>query len=273
MERHVETVDALTLPLLRAVQNRERLAVRVQNFCDKAFCGSLAEWFSSRATRINYKYLHTDGSLRPSQTDRVGPTINEVIPSMLSKSLDDPATAASIAKYLEEARCERDALHRSWDDHYLPIRRVESLLRQIWPSGVRVAHFGNIESYVGVARIETASVTDCSDRNPHVDWLSPVIKPYDEQLSTIVYLQMPKSGGELLLWNVSKYQVLSFLRDDGTLDRHLLSDPMILAPSVGDLIIINTRYPHAVLGFNDGLRIVQTCFVGIRGEDPLELWS
>lgn len=47
----------------------------------------------------------------------------------------------------------------------------------------------------------------------------------------------------------------------------------LLKPRVGELIIINTRRPHAVAAYEQGIRVSVACFIGYVQENPLKLYS
>jgi hypothetical protein len=61
-----------------------------------------------------------------------------------------------------------------------------------------------------------------------------------------------------------------------TVDRNFReerSDSEFVKPAVGDLIIVNTRRPHAVTGFTFGKRVSISSFMMYDPEKPLRLYS
>lgn len=75
------------------------------------------------------------------------------------------------------------------------------------------------------------------------------------QFSANIYLQMPPNlsaspvgeRGELELWNVPALSVDAILEADGDRDwRAELPESILVRPSNGDLVLFNTRKPHAI---------------------------
>ncbi|MCB8836128.1 2OG-Fe(II) oxygenase [Aurantimonas sp. VKM B-3413] len=270
--RGASVVEGLSSDGLSAVADRHAHALRVPDFVDRRLAKDLSDWFASHPFRCNYATLRLSkqSPFQPSTTDRVGPVFSELIPFLRSPS--SPEGARAILKYegqRDRLICEYRSFLRGRES---PIEKFHSVLSSIWPEGAILANFHGIFPYVGVARIEGSSALDFS-KDPHVDWLASAVHPLSGQLSAIIYLEMPSRGGELEIWNVPQTRVASDLQLDGTMKREDLPQPLTIAPKEGELIIINTRQPHAVKGFSRGARVVQTIFLGYQPRQPLILWS
>eukprot|EP00971_Amphidinium_carterae_P208279 4132782-Amphidinium_carterae.1 len=103
--------------------------------------------------------------------------------------------------------------------------------------------------------------------NVHMDTVVP-----GSAISINVYLRVPQGsgcGGELVLYPVQKGMCSRFLNSHffGTIDVQnfypdrkfytddLLPEPIVYQPQVGDVVLIDPAYPHAVTDFtsSDGL--------------------
>src|SRR5262245_51389462 len=134
-----------------------------------------------------------------------------------------------------------------------------------------VAAFEGRKMFVGIGRI-TAPEKTVLEEQPHFDSLPPDLT-LDGQFSANVYLKVPEHGGELDVWN---HPTLSpdEIHDDqlGRDWRSMLPPPIRIRPAVGDLILINTRKPHAVCSFARGERVSIQCFIGYKRGRSLALW-
>ncbi|QJD90149.1 2OG-Fe(II) oxygenase [Duganella dendranthematis] len=264
-ELNVAGIDALF--------SRSALALIVKNFCGREQSAAMSDWFFYHEGRQNYRYSDATGHLHHSDTDRVGVPFSEFY-----KFLLDPSTSQ------HDIECIRRDLARTSQEHMesisrqfmpleSPIDSIKFLLNALWPSGAKVATFMGLQPCIGLARIIAPGAKLQADSNPHLDWLPPSIASLDRQFSAITYLDVPAKGGELEIWNVSLDRIMFLIETRGTLRRVDLPDPISIKPEIGDLILIDTRNPHAVRGFEEGRRIVQTCFIGAKGDNPLLLWS
>jgi hypothetical protein len=113
----------------------------------------------------------------------------------------------------------------------------------------------------------------------HVDDIA-VMKELSGTFSANVYLQTPPPGcgGELQIWPLRVASRWDFYRHAASLSllltqeqwaqdalRRLLPPPVSLAPEDGELILICAQRPHAVAGFDAGLRVSMQAFVNADG--------
>ncbi|MGK8778563.1 2OG-Fe(II) oxygenase [Burkholderia cenocepacia] len=160
-----------------------------------------------------------------------------------------------------------------------PVDRFRTLLDDTWPEGARLLSVDRQKCFVGVCRYQTPGV----DLEPHIDnleWTLP--KGIDwklrHQLSANIYLQVPPRGGELELWNIEpdahEYAALQGDRRYGISRRHVSDPDVVVKPEVGDLIILNPRFIHAVRPVEEQDRVTLSAFVGVKSEtEPLVYWS
>ena len=97
------------------------------------------------------------------------------------------------------------------------------------------------------------------------------------QFAANVYMQVPRSGGELVVWPVSldREKYLELNTGSYGVDASKLGvEPTIITPKVGELILFNCRLVHAVNDNDECDRVAASCFVGYRGHSlPLPMWS
>ena len=162
-----------------------------------------------------------------------------------------------------------------------PVYKVVHLLSSIWDKGVDFALelTKNKKCFAGIIRL--------IDRlDLHVDWW-PLdgdawnFENISEQISWNVYLQQPREGGELIvydrLWEEEdeiKYR--SKNKETYNYDENVITnvDFIKLKPETGDLILVNTKNYHKVLASGSNVsRLTVTSFVGLKATGELMLWS
>ncbi len=270
---HASEVKNLSGEALEALLNREVIALVIRAFCGKQVTAKLSAWFEKHPSRANYRWSDTRGVLRNSDTDRVGVPLNELYPILFSAEAKNCAVRDALRNFGASAYAHTLSIRELCRPYIMPIDELRLQLDEAWPFGAHIANFGGIRPHVGVARLVSADVERPCEAEPHLDWLPPEVKSFEEQFSGIVYLDVPDTGGELELWDIDRSSMINLIRDRDALKRCDLPAPVVIRPQCGDLILINTRYPHAIRGFPSGRRIVQTCFVGVDANAPLWLWS
>ena len=160
-----------------------------------------------------------------------------------------------------------------------PMDRLRNMLDEIWPKGAHLLNIGNDKCFVGICRYLQPGI----DLEPHIDnlhWTLPnhVDWKLQYQLSANVYLEVPPTGGELELWNFQPdpetYGKLQGSRSYGISREALPLPNLTIRPAVGDLIIMNPRFIHAVRPTLEFDRITMSAFIGIRSlDDSLNYWS
>jgi hypothetical protein len=103
------------------------------------------------------------------------------------------------------------------------------------------------------------------------------ITEISRQMTWNIYYSVPESGGELVIHDTIHTAEKDRMKVPGDYyfpDEVLDSDErLIVRPKVGDLIIFNTQNFHEILGTQDGYRISQTSFIGLKKDNSLGLWS
>jgi hypothetical protein len=182
----------------------------------------------------------------------------------------------------EYHRCARENIERVrelFTDLSCPVDRFRILMDDVWPPGANLLSVNQQKCFVGVCRYLTPGV----NLDPHIDsleWTLPrdIKWKLEYQLSANIYLQVPEEGGELEIWNIRpdplEYERMKGSRHYG-MNRSDVKEPdLVVKPEVGDLLILNPRFVHAVRAVTTNDRITLSSFIGIKSEtDPLVYWS
>ncbi len=115
---------------------------------------------------------------------------------------------------------------------------------------VQKAAWGKKPMRAGLFRITKPEAMRLQD-SPHIDSLQNVDFNAHSQFGANIFLRMPETGGDLLLWNIKSplsAETAKNMEADKKLFNTLINtgECCSIRPSVGDLIIVNTRVPHAV---------------------------
>lgn len=89
-----------------------------------------------------------------------------------------------------------------------------------------------------------------------------------------MYLSTPAIGGELIIYPLeplSAEQVDDFEANQ-LLWASQLGEGIRIKPNAGDLILINTRRPHAASSSGEGTRVSLQTFIGVNQGESLQLW-
>jgi len=163
-----------------------------------------------------------------------------------------------------------------------PLKRMIERLRGIWPADVEVAsepEFGRY--FAGGIKTRTSSGHLHYDFAPHTSG-GFVIADITDQLGWNLYLDMPETTGETTTYRrevpreggkIGSGPVRALNLDHDFVEG---AEFCIFQPKVGDVAIINTRYPHDITVDNIGLdewRAQTSSFIGHLPDHRLILWS
>lgn len=180
--------------------------------------------------------------------------------------------------YFAQARDHLATVRGIAEPYPYPADTLRLLLDEVWPTGATVLASESRKFFAGVVRYQRAGV----DLEPHTDNVGRnlpdgVTLGILRQLSVNVYLDVPESGGELEIWDdypsEEQYREISGARVWG-IDRDRVGSPAVtIHPEVGEAIFIDPRRVHAVRPSGDRPRVTVGLFVGVRGSEPLAVWS
>ena len=264
----IVTAPALSEDLLRDLFEDRILAIHVPNYCHSFVAHKLSQWFLEQRDLPAYTHeLYKDGV--PVQeyfgVYRYGSPYN--------KTYGKPATSSAHNEYYQAALQSIRNVRQACLPYAAPMDRLRNELDENLPMGAQVANYEGRKMFVGIGRITPAADSHILQVQPHVDCLPQDICQLDGQFAANIYLRMPSRGGAVELWDVpalSPEEIAALPQDHDW--RAELPESTLIYPEVGDLLLFNTRKPHAVHGFNQGVRISVQCFMGYRKDSPLSLW-
>ena len=193
-----------------------------------------------------------------------------------------------LKRYYEQAQVSIQSLRQTCFPHLSPLDKLRLELQEIWVPGAHIENVHNQTMLAGIGRV----FEDNFELPPHQDIFArdisdigiPPAYPFDNfitQLSANIYLQIPKSGGELEVWELKpSISAREAIRDreykyEGILDRNSLpSATLKIKPKVGELILFDSGRIHSVRPCQNGPRVSMSMFIGYRSrEKPLTYWS
>lgn len=242
-----------------ALARQELAVIQVKAFVSAHLCALLAE----RAERHGYASYLNVPSVR-----RIGMAFYET-----------EGREHLVEQYFKEARRHLHDFRSACEPYGSPIDVFRCWLDEIWPYGANLQTLDQRKMFVGLSRMVEAGTTFLA----HHDIFSedapgrPEAMSLQAQFGANVYLQMPETGGALLMWN-REIPPAEFDRLRGTeygLPVEVLGPPdVVVRPDPGDLLIFNSRKMHAVSPGQGKSRLAVSCFVGYRGEQQaLTCWS
>ena len=265
----VQVSPEITVDAINSLIDGSISALRVPDFYPLDKCHKLARWFIAHPDRALYGQNVTDqaaiGGVRylDYHVDRIGFPRNQLI----GKAPDSP----EFREYFESKSRIMDAVARIAGAEH-PIVQLISSCERIYPYGAKIEEINRREVFVGIGRITRPGAETLLSKFPHVDG----VWPYQMHFSANVFLAAPKQGGELEVFGgptLSAQEVASV-----GAEHNFRTDPnymcsQLIKPQTGDLIIINTRRPHAVCGFEHGSRVTISSFIGLDAGQPLKFYS
>ena len=296
--RVLTTSSPTTEDLHRLFVDQTLLAIVIPNFVAEETCKRISSSVLE-ARHLHQQYTHDEGN----QTvylgvDRIGTPYNSTYPPG-----DDPSDRPGLKQYYEAVEATKSwfAKAAAPDDH--PMQRAVALVDSLWPQGAGPAAFDEKDGLdpmlVGIGRVMQAQLSAGSEK-VHIDCVPKIVAgELEKQFAANLYLQIPKEGGELVIWEqgpyfqednegpkgeelASRLQSLQvqWLKDRGYSTEGLPEEgdfrgtPFVqIRPGLGDLVLSNTRRPHAVSRFDDTVRISIQSFIGQNGSGPLQFWN
>ena len=241
--------------------------LRVPGFVNKELAHSLGRWILHHPDRTEYGQNVADENAPGKtkyiyyQVDRVGFPRNQLI--------GKPPDAPEWETYFEK-RNEISSGMYEITGHRHPIEKLLTILKDKWPYGAEYEKHQNRNLFSGIGRVTVPGKDSLLEKLPHVDgtW------PYEKHFSANVYLYVPNTGGELEVFH--KPELTAKEVGEVNSDRDFRQEgwpSTLIKPRLGDLILINTRRPHAVKTYEKGIRVSVATFIGYDSGKPLKFYS
>ena len=163
-----------------------------------------------------------------------------------------------------------------------PLARMVSRLRSIWPANVGTAKEAGYGKYfAGGIKTRTAGSRVHYDYAPHTATACAIGQVID-QVGWNLYLDLPAGTGQTTTYNqpiprdggpIGHGNALSMALDSRWVEK---AESYTFWPVIGEVVLINTRYPHEVIVESlaaDEWRVQFSSFIGRLPNNHLILWS
>lgn len=246
------------------------LALHVPAYCPIDLCERLSHLAEQTSDAIEYKHdvRKSDGTIE-EQDYRI--TASMVPFTWVLTHTHDPDIEYT---YFTSAKQFKDKLDQTSYPALNPLQRLMDDFDGVWPHPVRLAKWKEASLHAGLLRSTLPNASRLQDQ-PHVDSV-PVLFNTIAQLSANIYLDVPKAGGELIVYD---HEPAKSHDDAKNYEAALLKNwfnriaTTTIQPQTGDLVLINTRRYHAVKTFEEGRRNTANCFIGCDSNHHLNFWS
>lgn len=266
VDRIVECDRTDTEAIAAFFRGDDHLALRIPDFVPPEFCDRVGQALIRSGDKENYGHeVLEHGQLREVflGVQRIGVPFNS--------TYGKPQGSPQHERYYRAAQTYRQWLRDLCAPDTPPIEQFVAHADAAWPGGARIASFEGREQYAGICRITLPGHGGIE--SPHCDSLPPEFG-ITRQFGVNVFLTAPAEGGEMELWDVPDLDATEIHSDNmARLERENLPESYLLKPRAGDLVIINTRKPHATRSYAEGTRVALASFVGHGGDGPLLFWS
>lgn len=156
-----------------------------------------------------------------------------------------------------------------------PVRICIDAFRHVWPRPVRIATQHGRDLFAGMVREINGGAhvhyDDVVREFPHGVFDTEVVA----QLAFNLYLSMPKTGGETIIWRRRWHPADEEHRNGYGYSRALVSQCQSIAvkPRIGDGLLFDPRNYHAVAPGEGERRIAVAFFVALSAQGELLIWS
>lgn len=184
-----------------------------------------------------------------------------------------------VENYFSVAQQNQENLRKACAPIMSPLDALRCKLDEVWEPGAYLQTLYGKKMFIGLSRMVEPGTTflahhDIFEQDAPGAQEAVSIKA---QFAANVYVQIPETGGELLMWNINMApKVFDQLRgkDYGLRVETLPKPDIVVKPRSGDLLIFDSRKMHAVAPPVESSRLALSCFVAYRGDDkPLTFWS
>jgi len=236
-----------------ALASGEIAAVRISGVVDPEIASTVARQLQTLEEKSSYRNF--------SHMETIGLSYFEAVDREREES------------YFSNAKPVMERLRSVFAPASLPTDVIRTTLDEAWPAGLMtMRHPSGKPMRPCLAR----TIVHGSELAPHVDrcdWYghADFSVPY-AQMSGNIYLSVGDDGGELMVWNSQPDHPANSDICECSVEPDLGKPDLILAPEPGEMILINSRFTHAVNKVV-GLRSTLSFFLVLHSRDgPLFMY-
>jgi hypothetical protein len=264
----IVTLKQLDQHSLERLISGEILAIRIPDYCSETVALALNRYIDQTAQLHQYTHeIYENGQVVQNfyGVHRWGTPFN--------MTYGKPKEDSTRQQYYADAARMRALIDDICAPEQPPIQALIADFKQHWPDGAVTASFDGKPMFAGIIRAMFPETAHLSETVPHVDCLPLSVAELEHQFSANIYIETPPSGGELMVWDTEAFSFDEVeLFEGDLLPEDRLQFPLRIKPKKNELVIINTRRPHAICGFDSGKRISMQSFIGYNTHQPFYFW-
>lgn len=277
--REVVTTDRITPELLEDFFANRVLAIHVPRFVAAEACAHLADRIAGEPL-TNWNVYDLRKGYTASDVNVLGGPFN------MANQTDE-----SWRTYFENATRIPETFRGLAAPYASPLDSFQTLIDRSWKHGMVVETYKGHKMTPGLSRVMYEKDISNPDAplGCHVD-SPPLLNDRAGLFSVNIYLRQPVSGGHLYIWDaalttwskalgqwnlIKNFFLESNYQNEAIQLRFqkLLPPPTLLEIGQGDLVMLNTGRPHAVLPFRGAPRVSLQAFLNYRKGKPLAIWA
>lgn len=273
--------DRLTESLLRDFFENRILGIHMPGFCKKDVCEVMAGNILKEHLE-NWNVYDLKKEFKASDVNTFGDPFN-----MANKNDD------SWQRYFASAIPTSEKLRSMAAPYASPFDQFRIMIDEHWKHGLTVAKYKGRKMSPGLVRVmfdkDNKNKQGATSLGCHVD--SPPIMSKKEGLFSVnIYLKQAESGGHLYIWNpqITTLRTLfgqwnlvkNFFLESNYMNEELqirfqkfLPPPVMIEIGQGDVVMLNTGRPHAVVPFSGGPRVSLQAFLNYKKNHPIGIWA
>lgn len=202
---------------------------------------------------------------------RIGPAFNTIFGA---QSLEERKKLWE--EYWDQSVNARWDIKEALGEHASPLDTLDFDLRATGNIQIVIPNIEGLPAMSGIIRGTEAGHTPMVEK-PHIDVMRDnTYFNVKRQLSAIIFLEAPENGGELTVWNSPLYDPACGQTETEFIEGAVSQNASVtVKPERGDLILFNTRHPHATTEFSesDRPRVAMQTFLGFTHPGIIHRWN
>lgn len=278
-DSRIIVTDHLSPELLQDFFTHKVLAIHMPGYFKSEDCNALAENLLKQKL-TNWNIYDLKREMVDSDVNVFGEPFN-----MANK------TDKSWQLYFTSVASTAEKLRAMALPYAYPFDTFRAMINKYWPQGIITATYKGLPMAPGLVRVmydkdikQTTTSLGC-----HVD-SPPLLSKKNGLFSVNIYLKQPENGGHLYIWNpkittmrtlFSNWNLVkNFFLESNYQNEELqlrfqkfLPKPVMIKLGQGDIVMLNTGRPHAVVPFHGGPRVSLQAFLNYKKNKPVGIWA